>query len=468
MIQALTSHSAENKAFFRKLWNLAIPVSIQAMMFSLLGLIDIMMVGRLGETSVAAVGLGNRIFFFNLILTAALGSGMTVLASQFIGAGDKGGLRRTLSQAILTSLIVSLPFIAVYMLFPQQILGLASNDTELLELASSYLLITAPSIICTAIVVPLESALRAANDAKTPTRIGFIAILVNIALNYVLIFGELGFPALGVAGSAWGTTLSRLFQTILLVTYIHHKRGFLLPSSDDLRQALKKAELVRYYKISLPIIFQDGTWAFGTVLYNLIYASMGVNELAVMSAISSIEAILMSLFIGFGVGSSIIISQDLGGNQFHRAWRQGMFVLIIAPMIALCIGLLMVLFRHDIVSLFGDFNQSTVQMASHVMIASGLALMLRVINFTGIIGLLRSGGDVRATVYINLIGMWGVGLPLAYMAANWWNWPLFLVFICSLCEDITKSILVIIRVISRRWLNNLVQGKPSVEPITQD
>ena len=468
MIQALTSHPAENKAFFRKLWNLAIPVSIQAMMFSLLGLIDIVMVGRLGEAAVAAVGLGNRIFFFNLVLTASLGSGMTVLASQFIGAGDKAGLRRTLGQAVFTSLAVSLPFIAIYMLFPKQILGLASQDPKLLELASSYLLITAPSIICTAIVVPLESALRAANDAKTPTCIGFITILVNVALNYVLIFGELGFPALGVAGSAWGTTLSRLFQTLLLVGYIYFKRTFLLPSLDDIRQALQRSELRRYYQISLPIIFQDGLWAFGTVLYNLIYAGMGVNELAVMSAVSSIEAILMSLFIGFGVGCSIIISQDLGASQFQRAWRQGWLVLTLAPMAALSIGLLMVLFRHDIVSLFGDFNQTTMLIASQVMIASGLALMLRVINFTGTIGLLRSGGDVKATIYIKMTGMWGVGLPLAYFAANEWGWPLYLVFICSLGEELTKSILVIGRIISKRWLNNLVREQASTELIAQD
>ncbi|AMO56321.1 multidrug transporter MatE [Endozoicomonas montiporae] len=468
MIQAFTSHPAENKAFFRKLWNLAIPVSIQAMMFSLLGLIDIMMVGRLGETAVAAVGLGNRIFFFNLILTAALGSGMTVLASQFIGAGDKGGLRRTLSQAILTSLAVSLPFIVLYMLFPEQILGLASSDAELLELGSTYLLITAPSIICAAIVVPLESALRAANDAKTPTRIGFYAILVNIALNYVLIFGALGFPAMGVAGSAWGTTLSRLFQTLLLVGYIRHKRTFLIPALDDIRQAMKKTELKRYYQISIPIILQDGLWAFGVVLYNLIYASMGVNELAVMSAISSIEAILMSLFIGFGIGGSIILSQDLGASQFQRAWRQGLLMLTLAPLTALSIGLLMVFFRYDIVSLFGDFDESTMLMAAHVMIASGLALILRVINFTGIIGLLRSGGDVKASVYINIVGMWGVGLPLAYFAANWWHWPLLLVFICSLGEEITKSILVLIRVVSKKWLNNLIQDKAPTELVAHD
>lgn len=468
MIQVLNAHRAENKAFFRKLWNLAIPVSIQAMMFSLLGLIDIMMVGRLGETPVAAVGLGNRIFFFNLILTAALGSGMTVLASQFIGAGDKGGLRRTLSQAILTSLAVSLPFIAAYMLFPQQILRLASNDPELLELATTYLLITAPSIICTAIVVPLESALRAANDARTPTRIGFIAIIVNVILNYLLIFGAMGFPELGVAGSAWGTTLSRLFQAVLLVSYIRHKRAFLLPSLEEIRIALQRSELMRYYQISLPIILQDGLWAFGTILYSLIYAGMGVNELAIMSAISSIEAILMSLFIGFGVGCSIIISQELGGSRFDKAWRQGWLVLMVAPVTALSIGLLMILFRRNIVSLFGNFNDTTLLMAAQIMIASGLALMLRVINFTGIIGLLRSGGDVKASVYINCIGMWAVGLPLAWMAANWWHWPLLLVFICSIGEEITKSVLVLWRVLSRSWLKNLVQKPQEDRLVPQD
>lgn len=463
-----TAFLVVNKTFLRKLWNLAIPVSIQVMMFSLLGLIDIMMVGRLGETAVAAVGLGNRLFFFNLILISALGSGMTVLASQFIGAGDKGGLRRTLSQAILTSLAVSLPFIAVYMLFPQQILGLASDDPQLLELATSYLLITAPSIICTAIVVPLESALRAANDARTPTRIGFYAIVVNVILNYLLIFGAMGFPELGVAGSAWGTTLSRVFQAIVLVFYIRHKRVFLLPSLAEIRAALQRSELTRYYQISLPIIFQDGLWAFGTILYNLIYASMGVNELAIMSAISSVEAILMSLFIGFGVGCSIIISQELGASRFDKAWRQGWLVLMVAPVTALCIGLLMILFRHPIVSLFGNFNDTTVMMAAQIMIASGLALMLRVINFTGIIGLLRSGGDVKATVYINGIGMWAVGLPLAWMAVNWWHWPLLLVFICSLGEEMTKSVLVLWRVVSRSWLKNLVQDPQEELLLTQD
>ncbi|MGI9274322.1 MAG: MATE family efflux transporter [Endozoicomonas sp.] len=445
-----------DRHFFRKLWQLALPVSLQSMMFSLLGLIDILMVGQLGETSVAAVGLGNRIFFFNLILTAALGSGMSVLASQFIGAGDTNGLRRTLCQALFSSMVISLPFIALYLLFPREILGLASDDPELLNQATDYLIITAPSIVCTAIVVPLEAALRSSNDARSPTRIGFLAILVNVALNYVLIFGALGFPELGVAGSAWGTTLSRVFQTVVLLWFIRDSRRHLIPARKEILAAFRKVELFRYYRISLPMILQDGLWSFGLIVYSLIYASIGINELAVMSAISSIEAILISLFIGFGVGCSIIIGQELGASRFEKAWKQGWFMLLMSPVLALMIGLVLILFKSQVVSLFGQFDGNTLTIAEQVMIASGLGLAIRVINLVGIIGILRSGGDVGATVVINTSAMWIVGIPLAWYAATQLGMPLYVVYICSLCEELSKSILVLWRVVSRRWLKNLV------------
>ena len=445
-----------DRHFFRKLWQLALPVSLQSMMFSLLGLVDILMVGQLGETSVAAVGLGNRIFFFNLILVASLGSGMTVLASQFIGAGDTAGLRRTLCQALLSSMAITVPFIIIYLLFPGQILGLASDDPELLNLAVVYLIITAPSMICTAIVVPLESALRAANDARTPTRIGFLTILVNAALNYVLIFGAFGFPELGVAGSAWGTTLSRVFQTVALLWVIKSQRRHLIPTREEVFAAFRKVELFRYYRISLPMILQDGLWSFGLIMYNLIYASIGINELAVMSAISSVEAILISLFIGFGVGCSIIIGQELGADRFDKAWKQGWFMMLMSPVLALMFGLIIILFKSEVVSLFGQFQGESISMAEQVLVALSLSMLLRVVNLMGIIGILRSGGDVGATVIINTTAMWGVGIPLAWYAATQLGMPLFVVYICSLGEELSKSLMVLWRVFARRWLKNLV------------
>ncbi len=448
-------NSSPNREFLRNLWQLALPISIQSMMFSLLGLIDIFMVSQLGETEVAAVGMGNRIFFFNLILIAALGSGMSILSAQYIGARNMDGVRRTLVQTIIAALAITTPFAIIYLLFPAQIMGLVSDDVTLKVLGSSYLVITAPSFLFVAITIPLEALLRTNNDAKTPTRIGFITILMNVFFNYLLIYGHFGLPALGVAGSAWGTTISRLIQVGLLIYYILEVRPGLKPVRADLLQCKNRKHWIKYIGICVPMLIQDGLWSFGLVLYNLMFAQMGVVELAVMSAISSVEGVLISMFIGFAIATSIILGKELGAGEFELAWKQSRYFMLAAPAIALLIGFLTLIFNEQIVRMFGKFQGDTLKMASEVLIIAGFALCIRVINLTGIVGVLRSGGDVKATAAINIIGMWFVGVPLTWAAVTIWNWPLYLVFICALMEEVTKAILVLYRVLAKYWLKNL-------------
>lgn len=455
MTSPLHQTHSPNSNFLRNLWQLALPISIQSMMFSLLGLIDIFMVSQLGETEVAAVGMGNRIFFFNLILIAALGSGMSILAAQYIGARNFEGVRRTLIQTIVAALVITTPFAIIYLLIPEQIMALASDDQTLNTLGSSYLVITAPSFLFVAVTIPLEALLRTNNEAKTPTRIGFITILLNVLFNYLLIYGHFGLPALGVAGSAWGTTLSRLIQVGLLIYYILEVRPNLRPTKTDFLQCKNRKHWAKYIAICIPMLIQDGLWSFGLVLYNLMFAQMGVVELAVMSTISSVEGVLISLFIGFAIATSIILGKELGAGEFELAWKQSRYFMLAAPLIALLIGCITFIFNEQIVGMFGTFQGDTIKMASEVLMIAGFALCIRVINLTGIIGVLRSGGDVKATAVINIIGMWFVGVPLTWAAVNLWGWPLYMVFICALMEEVTKAVLVLYRVLARYWLKNL-------------
>ena len=455
MISQTSEHSTPNRDFLRNLWQLALPISLQSMMFSLLGLIDIFMVSLLGETEVAAVGMGNRIFFFNLILIAALGSGMSILSAQYIGARNMDGMRRTLVQTIIAAMAITIPFAIIYLLFPSQIMGLVSDDPVLNELGSSYLVITAPSFLFVAITIPLETLLRTNNDAKTPTRIGFITILLNVFFNYLLIYGHFGLPELGVAGSAWGTTLSRLIQTGLLIYYMLEVRPALKPRRADYLQCKNRKHWIKYIGICVPMLIQDGFWSFGLVLYNLMFAQLGVAELAVMSAISSVEGVLISLFVGFAIATSIILGKELGAGEFELAWKQSRYFMLVAPAIALLIGVITLIFNEQLVRIFGKFQGDTLTMASEVLIIAGFALCIRVINLTGIVGVLRSGGDVKATAVINITGMWLVGVPLTWVAVNIWHWPLYLVFICALMEEVTKAILVLYRILARYWLKNI-------------
>ena len=455
MTQQISNNSSPTGKFLRNLWQLALPISLQSMMFSLLGLIDIFMVSRLGETEVAAVGMGNRIFFFNLIVIAAFGSGMSILAAQYMGARNMDGVRRILVQTIMAALVTTTPFVIGYLLVPDTIMGLVSDDPALIVQGSSYLVVTAPSFFFVAITIPFEALLRTNNDAKTPTRIGFITILLNVLFNYLLIYGHFGFPALGVAGSAWGTAISRFIQMALLLYYIRVVRPALQPVKADLLQSQQRRHWAKYISICLPMLLQDGLWAFGLVLYNLMFAEMGVAELAVMSAISSVESVLISLFIGFAIGTSIILGKQLGAGEFDQAWKQSRLFLLAAPAIALVIGFITLIFNNQIVQLFGELDSETLKMASRVLMVAGFGLSLRVINLTGIVGILRSGGDVKASAAINIIGMWCVGLPLTWAAVNYWHWPLYLVFACTLTEEATKAVLVLYRVLARYWLKNL-------------
>ncbi|WP_067522075.1 MATE family efflux transporter [Endozoicomonas ascidiicola] len=455
MITQSSDTQLTNREFLHNLWQLALPISLQSMMFSMLGLIDIFMVSMLGETEVAAVGIGNRIFFFNLILIASMGSGMSILAAQYIGARNIDGVRRTLVQTIIASLVVSIPFVVLYLSFPQEIMAMVSEDSSLGELGRSYLVITAPSILFIAITIPFEALLRTSNDAKTPTRIGFITILLNVLFNYLLIYGKFGFPALGVAGSAWGTAISRLIQVGLIIYYIVRVKPDLIPNACDFIQCRIPKHWLKYISICVPMLLQDGLWSFGLILYNLMFARMGVEELAVMSAISSVEGVLISLFIGFAIATSILLGKELGAGNFDMARKQGRFAMIVAPLSALTFGVVTLLFSKQIVSMFGEFDSDTAAMAQEVLIIAGFAIAIRVINLTGIIGVLRSGGDVKATAVINIIGMWGVGIPLTWVAINHWHLPLYLVFICALMEEGTKAVLVLYRIMKGVWLKNL-------------
>ncbi|ELO1557218.1 MATE family efflux transporter [Aeromonas hydrophila] len=458
--QAILKQTTDRE-FMTRLWRLALPVSLQSMMFSLLGLIDIMMVSQLGTTAVAAVGLGNRVFFFNLLVIAGLSGGVSVLAAQYYGRGEMAGVRRSLALALVGALLVSLPFALVYVLSPGSVLGFASQEPALRALADQFLMITGATILCTAVVVPLESALRSVGNAAAPTRIGIIAIIAiiaNVILNYALIFGHFGFEAMGVAGSAWGTTLSRLLQTTLLLLYVRRYEARLIPRRDDWLAAFKRKEVVRFTLIALPLLFHDGLWAFGMLLYGFLYAHLGTDSLAIMTTLGTLESILISLFFGLAVACSTLLGHRLGAEEYEIAWQHSQLFLLLAPIGALLVGIAVWLLQTHLLQWVGNLPGELMTEAGQVLAIMCLGMLLKVFNMVGIIGVLRSGGDVNYSIFIDIVGMWCIGLPLAWGAVNLLGWPLSWVVAVVLLEELSKVLLVQRRIRQRRWLRNLVLG----------
>ena len=307
-------------------------------------------------------------------------------------------------------------------------------------------------------MVPLEAALRSVGNAAAPTRIGIVAIIANVILNYALIFGHFGFEAMGVAGSAWGTTLSRLLQTTLLLIYVWRQEPRLVPRKQDWWDAFRRKEVVRFTLIALPLLLHDGLWAFGMLLYGFLYAHLGTDSLAIMTTLGTLESILISLFFGLAVACSTLLGHRLGAEEYEEAWQHSQLFLLLAPIGALLVGIAVWLLQTNLLLWVGNLPGELMGEAGQVLAIMCLGMLLKVFNMVGIVGVLRSGGDVNYSIFIDIVGMWCIGLPLAWAAVSLLGWPLSWVVAVVLLEELCKVLLVQRRIRQRHWLKNLVMG----------
>lgn len=451
-----------DKAFWKKLIAIGVPVSLQSMLFSLLGAIDIFMVSQLGESATAAVGVGNRIFFFNLAVVFGLCGAVTVLASQYYGSGNLSGIRRTLAQSWFISLVVTLPFIWLYVVYDKEIVSFMADDPEYVGYAREYLVVTSLSLIGTAVVVPIESVLRSVGEAKMPTYVSIAAIIVNVFLNAVLIFGLLGFPQWGVFGAAVGTFISRFFQTVVLVYFFCHRYSHLLPTLSDWREGTIKKYRNKYFKVSMPMLIHDALWTGGLIVYSIIYGQLGVTELAIISFLSPIEGVLISTFMGFAVAASVLLGNDIGAQQYDRVEKTAWWYVLTSAVLATILFFVVWICSPLILNLLEMSPLTDKQMALNVCLVLALGMILRVFNMVGIGGVLKSGADIRYSIFIDTFGQWAIGIPLTYYTGMVLGLPLHWVLMSLLVEELVKGILTTHRIQSKRWINNMVDDDSSV------
>lgn len=448
--------ASTGKPFWSKFFNLALPVSLQSMMFAALGMFDVMMVASLGNAEIAAVGLGGKVFFFNLLTVFGISGAINILGAQYYGAGEPEGIRKILVQSIIWALLINGIFALFYTLNPSFFVALSSEDPQLIELGATYLQITGWTILITAIIVPLESALRVNNDVMAPTVIGVLAIIINVIFNIILIFGAGPIEAMGVAGAAWATVIGRLSQLIIMMLYIKYKRRAILPSSEEIKEALKKSEMFKFMKFVFPILFQHAGWALGILVYSLIIATMGTEALAIHSLVAPIEGVFLSAFFGLSSACGIMVGHELGANKFERAWYQSWTAVYTGVFLALSTAALLAVNQYYLLAFLQQHAFENSQLIVNVSLVLALGLSLKVHNMMGINGVLKSGGDIKYSAFIDLFGLWIIGIPAAILSAIVWQWPLHWVLLMMLSEEIVKSILTIQRMIKKRWLINLV------------
>ena len=443
-----------DKEFFRAMLALAVPVAFQQLITAGLNMIDVLMVGQLGETAVAALGLANQIFFLLILFLFGVTSGMSIFTAQFWGKGDMEHIHHVLGICLIVSVSVGLLFSLAATLIPETLMKFYTEDPEVIKLGSDYLRIVGLSYVMTAISVSYISILRSITLVKLTVVVSVLALILKTSIAYLLIFGIGGLPALGVRGAAVGTTIGWIFECVLLMILVYAFKTPLAANPFSFLQ-FSREFLFKVLRTSMPAAANEVLWSFGITTYNAVYARIGTDAIAAVNINATIEELLFVLFIGLGNACSVMVGNKIGEGKKDLAFEYGRRFTIIAVIFAMAGGVFVISIRDLVAGLY-QLSPSALQNLQWLMLVYSLSVWLRVFNFMLFIGALRAGGDTRYAMFTELFSIWLIGVPSALIGGFILHLPVYGVYAMVLIEEFIKAVIILRRFISRKWIHDLV------------
>lgn len=441
------------RAHWRQLLQLGWPVSLQAVATSSFALIDVAMVQTLGAEAVGAVGLAGRALFVLTMLLAGLANGAAVLLSQHAGRGEVLPGARLLRWVALATLAITLPACAFALLAPEAVARALVDEPAVQQPLADFIHAVALSIPLSALTLALATASRCWGDSRSPMAAALIGLLVNAALNAVLIFGLLGAPAMGVAGAGWATSLARALELALLLA-VMSRPG--MPA-----RALLAGLRDRHWRspglitMAAPFMLQELVWAGSGLVYGMVFGAMGASSLALVSLIAPIEGLLVVCFLGGAVASGILVGRLLGQHNFGEADALAHLALRRMRRAALPVAALGAV-------LAGLVAQRLPWLADQqgllwtMLVLSALTVWVRVQAMTLVLGILRAGGDRVGVVAVEVGGTLLLGVPLVMLAGLRWGFTLPQVYALLLALEALKVLAFRARMRSGVWRRSLL------------
>jgi putative MATE family efflux protein len=445
-----------DKPFYQKLVSLALPIVIQQGVMASLNAIDVLMIGQLGETSLAAVGLSNQVFFVLWLTLFGIGSGAAVFGAQYWGRRDVTNIRKVLGISLMMGLVTSALFSILAIFFPHVALGIYSKDSAVVAVGSPYLRVVGMCYLVTSVTSTYSLVLRSTENVRLPMIVSVLALSFKTVLAYLLIFGRMGLPEMGVMGAAVSTVIARYLECALLLIGVYRRPS---PLAARLRDMLSFdwAFLKRFLRTSMPVVWGEFGWALGGSVYIMIYARISTSSVAAINITNTVEGLSVILLIGLASACSIMIGNMIGAGDEDSVSIYATRFLIMAAVGGVLVGGAIFAASGKIVTLY-QVSPETQGYAQRILMVAGVMLWLKACNMTAIVGILRSGGDTQFAFYADTGSVWLVGIPLAYLGAFVLHLPVYGVYLMILLGDeLVKFAASMWRVFSGRWINNVVE-----------
>ena len=439
--------------FKTQLKNIALPVTIQCLMQSSLSLIDQIMIGRLGSSAIAGIGLAGKFTSLFSVIVMAIVTAAGILISQYRGSKNEKGVNSSFFFLIYWSSLLVIIFSLLSFFIPNQIMHLYSSDPETIQQAAIYLKWRTIDYFPTVITLFISSLLRNMNCARLPAFAGISAIIANTILNWLLIFGNGFFPRMEGAGAALATALSRIIEMLIVVFLFRrekHKQNFFLKPVFTFSKEFVQNSL----KILIPILIGEALWSLGENMYAVIYGHLGTEPCAAMTLMYPIQGIAIGALCGVSSAAGIITGNALGANKTDTAWSYALKFVKLTVISGISIGILVSAISPLYTKLFSVPDETRI-ITIKILLAFSAVFTAKVFNMVVGGGVLQSGGQTKFLTAINIIGTWGFGVPAGFISAFIFNLPIWWVYLLLSLEEYVRLFISILLLRSKKWMKNV-------------
>lgn len=438
-----------NERFEKKVFEIAIPVALQSMLQSSFSMIDQIMVGQLGEKSIAAVEIAGKPGFIYAFVIGAIGAIAGIMISQYIGKKDIEAEERSVCVNFFAMMLTALVFFLLAISSSLQFTKLFSNDPSVIQQGSSYLKIICWTFIPLGISNICGVAIRCRGKSSWPLYVGAISAIINTGLNYCLIFGKMGFPAMEVKGAAYASVISQIFGALLILIMFYKLYGKIRISFN-----LGKAGYFQYFAMLFPVVINEFLWTVGQSINTYVYGHMGTDELAGMSLTGSVQGLTIGALSGLSQAAGILIGKRLGEREYEKAYVESKKLCIYGFLGTLVFSILLVVLRAPYTEIY-KVSDNVKSVGSGILLAFAILMPVKVQNMILGGGIIRSGGKTKYIMIIDMLGTWLIGVPLALFTGLVLKLPIIWVYFILSQEELVRFIITIFMFRSRRWMNTI-------------
>ena len=460
-VKIKSSFFTRDKEFYKKLFHLLIVVALQNLVAYSVNMADNIMLGNYSQTALSGAATVNQVFFMVQQFALAFGDGLIILGSQYWGQKRRDPVRTITGIALKGGAISGAVIVLVCAILPTQILEIFTKDPGIISEGVVYLGIIKWTFFLFIITQVMMAALRCVGTVNISFGISVVSLIVNVGINYCLIYGRFGLPEMGIRGAAIGTLVARIIELGIVIVYAIWKDKKLELFKYNF---LKSDKVLRhdYIKVFMPVALSQILWSISVPMQTAILGHLSADAIAANSVATTFYQYLKVVVIAMSSASSVMIGMSIGKGDMNRVKSDARTLEVIDLAIGIVLAIALFLLRQPLLSMY-NLSEGATSLALNLIGVMSIVMVGMSYQMPASFGIIRGGGDAKFTMYMNIISTWVIVMPLSFMSAFWWKWPVEWVVVMIQSDQIFKGIPTFIRMRGYKWVKKLTRPAEETE-----